>query len=154
MNFKPSKELISPACRLLLSNTLLFLLRRSPPASVSACVRRSLLGWLPSLNIRACRPLPLLRRRPQKRWLGSREALILQLRPSRLHRWVAIRARCRPPLLFYCSGPAKLFVTHVLSVLVLCTRIFSTQASVNMHKHKAKMRGGSAGAWGGGVPKS
>lgn len=32
-------------------------------------------------------------------------------------------------------------------------RIFSTQASANMHKHKAKMRGGSAGALGG-FPKS
>lgn len=33
----------------------------SPPPS--ACVRRSLLGWLPLLNIQACRPLPPLRRR-------------------------------------------------------------------------------------------
>ncbi|XP_029703259.1 dystrophin-related protein 2 isoform X3 [Takifugu rubripes] len=36
---------------------------REGPSPPSACVRRSLLGCLPSLNIQACRPLPPLRRR-------------------------------------------------------------------------------------------
>lgn len=116
INFKPSKELISRACRLLLSKNLLFLLCRSPPHPPPALrLCEEISAWLVALAQHSgLSPLPppsASARHLQKRWLDSREAVILQLRQSRLHRWVAIQARCRPPLLFYCSGPGKLFFT-------------------------------------------
>lgn len=67
-----------------------FLYRRPP----TPCVRRSLLLLLPLLHIQAS-PHPsspsASAGQPQKRWLDSREAPILQPRQSRLHRWVTIK---------------------------------------------------------------
>lgn len=97
------------ACSYQISFCFCSLLRlcRSLPA-LRPCEEIS--AWLgaPDSTFRPVAPSPPSAgaRRPQKRWLDSREALILQLRQSRLHRWVS-----RPPLLFNCSGLGKLFFT-------------------------------------------
>lgn len=61
-------------------------------------VRRSLLPPLLFLHIQAS-PTPQIPStsagQPKKRWLNSREALILQPRQSRLHRWVTIKHASR-----------------------------------------------------------
>lgn len=44
---------------------------------------------------------------PQKRWLDSRKAPILQPRQSRLHRWVTIKHASRPPLPLNCFRDEK-----------------------------------------------
>lgn len=80
-----------------------------------AHVRRSPLSLLSLLHIQASsRPSSLSAGagRPQKRWLDSREAPILQPRQSRLHRWVTIakaRASLSPLSCSMRSGRRGLF---------------------------------------------
>ncbi|KAM7389243.1 hypothetical protein PAMP_023233 [Pampus punctatissimus] len=67
-----------------------------------SCVRKSLLLLLlllpPLLHIQASpAPRPPAPRQPQKRWLDSRDALILQPRQSRLHRWRLLCMCCLAP---------------------------------------------------------